>query len=133
MRSANLPGASVPNLCAIPTVCAGPLVKPASASANVKRLGLADRCEEAWWDAQEGPPEGRFDLVLINPPFHTGKAVDLAPAHAMFHVASQILAPGGLALVVTNRTLPYERELSSLGTLRVVCRKGGYKVLELTP
>ena len=100
---------------------------------NAEGLGLADRCEAAWWDAvTEPPPLARCDLVLLNPPFHTGVPVDLQPARSIFTAVDEVLAPGGLALVVANRTLPWERDLRELGRLRLLEDRRGYKVLELS-
>jgi 16S rRNA (guanine1207-N2)-methyltransferase len=103
----------------------------ASACANARAFGLADRCRVEWWDASEPCPDTGFDLALVNPPFHTGKAVDLAPARAMFSRLGEVLAPGKRALIVANRTLPYEAELRPLGHVEVVAQERGFKLLAL--
>ena len=103
-----------------------------AATRNAIDLDLSDRCRTAWWDAvQEKPPSSDCDLALINPPFHTGKAVDLDPARAMFRSLQQVLAPGGAALIVANRTLPYEQQLGGIGRIRVLATEAGFKLLEL--
>ena len=95
-------------------------------------LGLSERCQTAWWDAvQEKPPAKDCDLVLVNPPFHTEKKVDLDPARAMFRSLDQVLAPGGAALIVANRTLPYEQQLGGIGRLRMICDEAGFKLMEV--
>lgn len=102
------------------------------ATKNAAALGLATRTHPAWWDAVEPLPAGDFDLVLLNPPFHAGgKAVDLDPARALFTRLGEGLARGGLALVVANRTLPYEHDLAAIGQLTIRTETRGYKVLEL--
>jgi len=101
------------------------------ARANLARLGLAERSQVQWWDAREPLVVGDCDLGLMNPPFHTGTAVDLAPASAMFKAMSGALRLGSRALVVANRTLPYENELATLGEVRTVRQDSGFKVLEL--
>jgi len=102
------------------------------ATTNTADLGLADRCEVAWWDAtRDSPPTHRCDLVLVNPPFHSGVPVDLQPARAIFSAIDAVLAPGGRALVVANRTLPWERDLSEIGNLRQLEDSRGYKILEV--
>lgn len=102
------------------------------ARANSERLGLGRRCELRWWTAAtEDPPLASCDLVLSNPPIHTGKAVDLEPARAIFRAIDRTLAPGGSALIVALRTLPFERDLREIGRLRQVTEAGGYKVLEI--
>jgi len=101
------------------------------ATANLARLGLADRAQVVWWDAREPAPARAIDLALVNPPFHSGPAVDLAPAKAMFRALGEALAPGGRALVVANRTLPYERDLTNLGRVHVARQDSGFKVIQL--
>ncbi len=102
------------------------------AEGNAAGLGLAERCQVVWWDApSEPPPLNRCDLVLLNPPFHRGTAVDLEPARAMFQAVDHVLAPGGTALIVANQTLPYERGLRAVGELGQVAVHSGYKLLRL--
>lgn len=101
------------------------------ARANLERLGLAERAQVHWWDAREPLTVGDCDLGLLNPPFHSGTAVDLAPANAMFKTVHATLRSGCRALVVANRTLPYENELAALGEVRTVRQDSGFKVLEL--
>ena len=104
----------------------------ASAGQNLAALGMEARAAIHWWDAEEPCPETGFDLALVNPPFHGGKAVDLRPAHAMFERLAEALAVGGRALIVANRTLPYERALESAGSMEVVSRGRGYKIIGFT-
>ncbi len=104
----------------------------ACAGRNADNLGVADRCRVAWWDAVVEPsPINRCDLVLLNPPFHSGVPVDLQPARAIFATINAALAPGGRALVVANRTLPWEHDLREIGTLRQIDDRLGFKVLEV--
>lgn len=102
------------------------------AAANVARLGLGDRVRVLWWDAREKPPESGFDQALVNPPFHhRGPEVDLVPALALFESLAGWLSRRGHALVVANRTLPYEAALARLGEVESVADQRGYKVLSL--
>ena len=99
---------------------------------NVERLGLASRCRVAWWDAREQAIDTRFDLALVNPPFHQrGMDVDFGPALALFHSLREWLRPGRRALIVANRKLPYERTLEEIGELEILQTGGGYKLLSL--
>ena len=103
-----------------------------AATQSAADLGLSERCQTSWWDAvQEKPPAIDCDLVLINPPFHTEKKVDLDPARAMFRSLVQVMAPGGTALIVANRTLPYEQQLGGIGRLRLICDEAGFKLMEV--
>ena len=102
------------------------------ATGSAADLGLADRCEVVWWDAARDPAPARSsDLVLVNPPFHSGVPVDLQPARAIFRAIAKVLALGGRALVVANRTLPWERDLREIGDLSQLTESRGYKILEL--
>lgn len=102
------------------------------AGRNADNLGVADRCQIIWWDAVTEPsPIDGCDLVLLNPPFHSGVPVDLQPARAIFATIDAALVPGGRALVVANRTLPWEHDLREIGTLRQIDDRLGFKVLEL--
>jgi len=55
--------------------------------------------------------EGRFDLVLLNPPFHDGGAVGDHIALRLFRQAARQLAGDGRLLLVGNRHLGYHRSL----------------------
>lgn len=102
------------------------------AARNARDLGIDDRIEVSWWDAiREAPPVARCDLALVNPPFHSGVPVDLQPARGMFRGLDTVLDRGGRALVVANRTLPWERDLREIGALRLVRDERGYKILEI--
>jgi 16S rRNA (guanine1207-N2)-methyltransferase len=104
----------------------------ACAAGSARDLGVDDRVEVSWWDAtREEPPASRCDLALVNPPFHSGVPVDLQPARSMFSALDEVLRRGGRALVVANRTLPWERDLREIGALRFVTDERGYKILEI--
>ncbi len=104
----------------------------ACAQANIERLGLTDRCSTAWWDAREKALGDRFDLALINPPFHQhGTEVDLGPALSLFDSLPDWLGRNGRALVVANRTLPWETPLEDVGPVETVDATRGYKLLSV--
>lgn len=92
---------------------------------------LQSRASVAWWDVGEPLPATGFDLILNNPPCHSGTALDLTTARAMFRIAAAALNPGGRLLVVANRQLPYEVELAALGPVEIVSQQGGFKLLVL--
>lgn len=91
-----------------------------------------ERASVEWWDAERDPPPAAADAVVCNPPFHRGRAVDYGPARAMFAAIAVCLRPGGRALVVANRQLPYEAELRALGRLEEVALRAGFKLLLVT-
>lgn len=73
--------------------------------------------------ASDGVPPGRagrYDLVLTNPPFHVGKAVDYDIAQAFIGQARQALKPGGQFVLVANQFIRYDQVLGSAFE-RVAC------------
>ncbi len=72
-----------------------------------------------------------FDVVVCNPPFHTGKATDLALPIRFIEEAHSVLRQTGRLLLVANRTLPYEKEFERVfGNRRTVHDGARFKVLE---
>jgi 16S rRNA (guanine1207-N2)-methyltransferase len=104
----------------------------ACAEANAARVGISARCRTLWWDAREPVPGERFDLALVNPPFHQhGSEVDLGPALALFESLHGWLGRSGRALVVANRSLPWEAPLEAVGVVETVATARGYKLLSV--
>lgn len=83
----------------------------ASASATAAANGLADRIVVTRDDAGAGLPEASADLVLLNPPFHTGATVHAGIAPRLFASAARMLRPGGELWVVWNSHLMYRPTL----------------------
>ena len=52
-----------------------------------------------------------MDTVLMNPPFHTGRAAEPQIGQAFVAAAARILSLQGNLRMVANRHLPYEAEL----------------------
>ncbi len=74
--------------------------------------------------------EGRYDLIVSNPPFHVGKAVDYEIAHALIDGATRHLAPGGSLVLVANRFLPYDQRLREhFRRVTTLAQTGKYHVL----
>jgi len=84
-------------------------------------------------DVTSGVQGELFDVVVCNPPFHTGKATDLALPIRFIEEAHSVLRHGGRLLLVANRTLPYEQEFERVfGNRRTVHDGTRFKVLEGT-
>lgn len=66
-----------------------------------------------WRDLLQEPVARQYDLIVMNPPFHEGRAADPAIGQGMIRAASAALKPGGRLLMVANRGLPYEPTLAS--------------------
>jgi 16S rRNA (guanine1207-N2)-methyltransferase len=73
--------------------------------------------------------DAKFDLIVMNPPFHVGKDVILDVALEFIEAAKRHLAARGEIWLVSNHFLPYEQPLASLGRVREVTRDRGFKVL----
>ncbi len=71
-----------------------------------------DRARFHWADATIWRPESLFDVVVMNPPFHSGREADPALGAAFIQAARRMLAPNGSLWLVANRHLPYDGVLS---------------------
>lgn len=90
-----------------------------------------DRCEIAchWADVTRGVAGHRFDWIVMNPPFHTGRAAVPALGRAFIETAAAHLKPQGTLWLVANRHLPYESVLSEhYSEVATVLEQQGFKV-----
>lgn len=105
------------------------------ASLEAARANLAPFADRAalafhWRDLLQEPVARHYDLVLMNPPFHDGRAAEPAVGEGMIQAASAALKPGGRLLLVANRGLPYEKTLAGrFAASGEVARDDRYKVL----
>ena len=84
-----------------------------------------------WADATRWRPEAPLGGVIMNPPFHGGRAADPSIGRAFIAAAAACLAPAGRLWLVANRHLPYEAPLSE--RFAETAETGGdarYKILE---
>ncbi len=65
-----------------------------------------------WADAMVWKPKTKLDTIVMNPPFHMGRAADPALGRAFISAAARLLAPSGQLWMVANRHLPYEDTLA---------------------
>lgn len=108
-------------------------VAVASARATAEANGVGDRVEVRREDAGEGIPDGWADLVLLNPPFHNGAALDLRVGRMLVAAAARILAPGGELWTVYNSHLDYRSALRKLvGPTRQVDRNRKFTITAST-
>ncbi|MGC1498235.1 MAG: class I SAM-dependent methyltransferase [Sulfitobacter sp.] len=70
-----------------------------------------ERAKFHWEDATSWEPPHRMDAVVMNPPFHTGRAAEPQIGQAFVATAARILSGHGDLWMVANRHLPYEAEL----------------------
>jgi 16S rRNA (guanine1207-N2)-methyltransferase len=72
----------------------------------------------------------RYDLILSNPPFHTGKEINYQIAHTLIVQAFQLLNPGGRLILVSNIFIRYDRLMSQVfGSVQVLAATGKFHVL----
>lgn len=70
-----------------------------------------------------------LDFVVMNPPFHEGKAADEGIGAAFIATAAACLRPGGALYMVANRQLAYERVLDgSFAQVAKVFEGEGFKI-----
>jgi 16S rRNA (guanine1207-N2)-methyltransferase len=82
-----------------------------------------------WHDVSAGVP-ARFDAIVMNPPFHVGRAEAPELGRAFIAAAVRSLAPGGKLWLVANRHLPYEAALAQgFAGVREVAAQHGFKVI----
>ncbi|MEO9573111.1 MAG: methyltransferase [Tateyamaria sp.] len=74
------------------------------------------RAEFHWADATRWTPPVQVDAVVMNPPFHAGRAADPSLGRAFIATAARILKPHGALWMVANRHLPYEEALTDAFT-----------------
>ncbi len=74
--------------------------------------------------------EDGLDVIISNPPFHTGSEIDRSIADDLFTLANEKLNAGGQIIIVGNRFLPYKSALShSLGPTEVLAETRQFWVL----
>lgn len=82
-----------------------------------------------WADGTADLPDGSFDAIVTNPPFHRGTAKDSDATLALFDDARRLLRPGGTLWCVYNSHLPWRKELNlRLGRTRVVAQNPHFTV-----
>ncbi len=89
------------------------LVEADHTALDCARANVTDtRARFHWADATRWRPEGMVDAVVMNPPFHTGRAPEPDLGRAFIAAAGAMLTPQGQLWMVANRHLPYEVALS---------------------
>jgi len=103
------------------------------AALEAARINVADpRARFHWSDVTAlGAGVAPYDAVIMNPPFHQGRAAEPDLGAAFIAAAARVLKPHGRLTMVANRQLPYEAALDA-GFRRWtrLGEAGGYKLLE---
>lgn len=83
-----------------------------------------------WHDVVGEKVERKYDLIVMNPPFHSARAAEPAMGQAFIKTASAALEPGGTLLMVANRGLPYDQTLkASFKDVQELRNEGGFRVI----
>ncbi|RLQ87006.1 class I SAM-dependent methyltransferase [Notoacmeibacter ruber] len=103
-----------------------------SLEAARSNLRSADRpAEFHWLDLANERVEGRFDVIVMNPPFHIGRAAEPAIGATLIERASSALKPSGQLFLVANRQLPYETVLDRFFARNsILAETKSYKVFQ---
>jgi 16S rRNA (guanine1207-N2)-methyltransferase len=101
-----------------------------AAKANVAENAPKVPARFFWHDLAGEPVKDKYDLVIMNPPFHEGHAAEPSLGQAMIKTAASSLRGGGRLLLVANRGLPYEPVLAeNFKESGETCRNARFKVL----
>ncbi|MGO1769708.1 MAG: class I SAM-dependent methyltransferase [Microbacterium sp.] len=111
----------------------------ASATATAEANGVARREPDGAGvgvvrdDGLGGCADETADLILLNPPFHSGAAVTTRIGPRLFADAARVLRPGGELWCVWNSHLRYRPELERIvGPTRQVARDAKFTVTAST-
>ncbi|UWQ92014.1 class I SAM-dependent methyltransferase [Rhodobacteraceae bacterium M382] len=89
------------------------MVEADHAALDCARRNVTDaRAQMHWADACGWAAPEPLDTVVMNPPFHTGRAAEPALGQSFIDTAARVLTPSGQLWLVANRHLPYETRLS---------------------
>ncbi|MGR3760551.1 class I SAM-dependent methyltransferase [Roseobacteraceae bacterium NS-SX3] len=89
------------------------LVEAGHVALECARRNIQDsRAHFHWADARNWKAPEPVNTVVMNPPFHTGRAAEASLGQAFIAAAAAMLAPSGQLWLVANRHLPYETPLN---------------------
>ena len=83
-----------------------------------------------WLDITREPITRRYDCVVMNPPFHTGRKTEPALGEKFIEIAAKVLKPKGRLLLVANSGLPYEKKIvAHFSHSKELAKRDGFKIL----
>lgn len=105
----------------------------AATRATAAKAGVGDRVDVRRADGAEAVPGEWAELMLLNPPFHSGATVHAGVGHRLIRSAARALAPGGELRLVFNSHLGYRPLVERvIGPVRQVARDRTFTVLAAT-
>ena len=94
---------------------------------------IDDRAKFLWEDATTYLPPKGYDGIVMNPPFHVGRASDPSLGRTFIASAAKMLAGHGKLWMVANRHLPYEKALKdAFRNVDVIAQNNAFKVFHAT-
>jgi 16S rRNA (guanine1207-N2)-methyltransferase len=79
-----------------------------------------------WQDMRTFAPKPLYDVVVMNPPFHSGRDEDMGLGEIFIKNAWASLRSRGQLFMVANRNLPYEQVVPQL---KAIYAGQGYKIM----
>ena len=90
----------------------------------------ATRASFHWADVSTWKELKSYDVVVMNPPFHTDRKADPEIGRRFISKAASILKPKGVLYMVANRHLPYEAHLDQIFVkVSKIAETNSFKVL----
>ena len=107
------------------------LIEAEARALDCARLNVTDPRAAFHWADVTVASKTAFDAIVMNPPFHTGRAADPSLGIAFIRSAAAALTPQGRLWMVANRHLPYEETLSKcFRDVSQVAVDAGFKVFQ---
>ena len=105
----------------------------ASARETMRLNALTERVTVVRDDALASLPDASAELIVLNPPFHSGTTVTADVGIRLIADAARVLAPGGELRVVFNSHLKYQPVLRRLvGETRQIARNTKFTITAST-
>jgi 16S rRNA (guanine1207-N2)-methyltransferase len=100
-----------------------------AARQNMARAAPGIETNFHWRDLTSEKVERIYDLIVMNPPFHQGRAAEPGLGQSIIRTAAAALKPRGRLLMVANRGLPYEALLrDQFAACEIVIEDKGFRV-----
>lgn len=91
----------------------------------------SDKAEYLWADLTKPADLPVLDVIVMNPPFHTGKKTESQLGQSFIETAAHHLKKGGKLYMVANAHLPYEHILhAKFSEVKLLAEKQGFKIFE---
>ncbi len=100
-------------------------------SLEAAKFNVGEKADYHWCDITKEAPKGPYNWIVMNPPFHTGRAAEPSLGNIFIEAAAKALPQGGSLLLVANTNLPYEKTLEKF--FKKVERRAqanGFKIIQ---